>query len=266
MTLQTTPNSTQTEAAVSWLKPGTQQAMYNMAQSLAKAALVPASFKGKADDIYFVLMMAMELEIQPITALNSMYVVGGRPAMYTSLAIALANQRGPFSTPINWKSEGEGDNLKVMAHAKLKGSGDIAKAVVSMEMAKAEGWTKNKKYSTMPEHMLKYRAAIFLIRTTCPEVLNGLHTKEEIEDIELSESVDVTPSKDATTIKELNAPNKERDLNTLMEEVNQQVIRLYKDGKTENELQEYLGMKLADIKDLPLDQIEEIVGILAEVG
>jgi hypothetical protein len=51
-------------------------------------------------------------------------------------------------------------------------------------MAKAEGWsTKNgSKWKTMPDLMLRYRSATFLIRCTAPEIGLGLQTAEEIHD------------------------------------------------------------------------------------
>ena len=39
------------------------------------------------------------------------------------------------------------------------------------------------KWKTMPEQMLKYRAAAFFARTECPEVLMGFQTAEETEDV-----------------------------------------------------------------------------------
>jgi hypothetical protein len=52
-------------------------------------------------------------------------------------------------------------------------------------MAKDEGWlTKNgSKWRTMPELMLKYRAAAFFARTECPEALYGFQTSDEVEDV-----------------------------------------------------------------------------------
>ena len=52
-------------------------------------------------------------------------------------------------------------------------------------MAKAEGWlTKTgSKWQTMPELMLKYRAAAFFGRLYAPEVLMGMQTAEEVIDI-----------------------------------------------------------------------------------
>jgi hypothetical protein len=52
-------------------------------------------------------------------------------------------------------------------------------------MAKNEGWStkSGSKWKTMPELMLRYRAAAFLIRTTAPEIGLGLYTTDELKDI-----------------------------------------------------------------------------------
>jgi uncharacterized protein YbbK (DUF523 family) len=57
-------------------------------------------------------------------------------------------------------------------------------------MANKEGWTKKSgtKWLTMPNQMLRYRAAAFWQRVYCPEISMGLLTTEEAEDI----SVDTT--------------------------------------------------------------------------
>jgi hypothetical protein len=53
-------------------------------------------------------------------------------------------------------------------------------------MAKKEGWyTKSgSKWPTMPELMLRYRAAAFFGRLYCPEIMLGMPTSEEAFDID----------------------------------------------------------------------------------
>jgi hypothetical protein len=52
-------------------------------------------------------------------------------------------------------------------------------------MAKAEGWYNKtgSKWRTMPELMLRYRAATFLIRSVAPDIALGFPTTEEAIDI-----------------------------------------------------------------------------------
>lgn len=62
-------------------------------------------------------------------------------------------------------------------------------------MAKDEGWygKKGSKWQTLPELMLRYRAASFLISTTAPELLLGFQTSEEVID-----TIDVTATANGT--------------------------------------------------------------------
>ena len=52
-------------------------------------------------------------------------------------------------------------------------------------MAKLEGWStkEGSKWKTMPELMIRYRAAAFFGRQYCPDLLLGLMTTEEARDI-----------------------------------------------------------------------------------
>ena len=80
------------------------------------------------------------------------------------------------------------------ASATLADTGEVVETIVSMEMATAEGWTKNSKYKTMPDQMLIYRAATFLVRTYCPQVLLGLRTDVEVETMPELVEADVEPA------------------------------------------------------------------------
>lgn len=57
---------------------------------------------------------------------------------------------------------------------------------MTLRMAEMEQWKG--KWKSMPELMLKYRAAAFFIRTVAPEILFGLYTQEEAVDIAEAES------------------------------------------------------------------------------
>ena len=65
--------------------------------------------------------------------------------------------------------------------------------MVSIDMAKAEGWygKQGSKWKTMPEVMLRYRAASFFSRTYCPDLTGGFHSQEEAMDIAESKRADM---------------------------------------------------------------------------
>jgi hypothetical protein len=64
---------------------------------------------------------------------------------------------------------------------------------VTIAIAKKEGWysKSGSKWQTMPELMMRYRAATFLVRTTAPELTMGLPMQEEMEDIQPVKTVTI---------------------------------------------------------------------------
>lgn len=48
-------------------------------------------------------------------------------------------------------------------------------------------WENGSKWKTMPQLMLRYRAASFFSSLNCPELTMGIYTKEEIEDGDFKE-------------------------------------------------------------------------------
>ena len=51
-----------------------------------------------------------------------------------------------------------------------------------------DGWTKNEKYKSIPEIMLRNRSLAFLTRYQYPDILAGLPTAEELQDIQAATS------------------------------------------------------------------------------
>lgn len=187
--------------------PAAFEHTWRVAKAFSMSQMVPPHFQGKPENCMVALMMAEQLEINHLLALQNLTVIQGRPGFNAQFAIALANRRGPFKGPITWSSKGQGDALEVTAKAVIRDSGEPVSVTVSMEMARAEGWTKNPKYRSIPEQMLRYRSATWLIRLYCPEVLLGFGTSEEIEDTgKQVERVTVTETETrGNLVSELNA-------------------------------------------------------------
>lgn len=181
------------------LQKETFDQMYRMARLFASSDLVPAHYKGKEANCFIALSIAHRMREDPLTVMQNLYVVHGRPAWMTQYVIGRANLSGVFKGRITWQVEGSGDSLKVTAQATLAETGEQVKTSVDMKMAKAEGWLKNTKYQTMPEHMFKYRSAAFLIRLYAPEVMMGYQTHDEVETM-----VDVTPARNPSLIDNIN--------------------------------------------------------------
>jgi len=151
------------------MDPATFDHMWRVGKLLAASPLFPkhlreGSTESAAANGVLVMNMAHRLREDPLTVAQNIYFDGGKPGWSASYMIGKANQSGKFAEPIDWESDGAGDDLSVTAFVILAGSGARRSVTINMKMAKAEGWTTNKKYQTIPETMLKYRTATALIR------------------------------------------------------------------------------------------------------
>ncbi|KJK22095.1 hypothetical protein UB46_23550 [Burkholderiaceae bacterium 16] len=156
------------------------------------------------------LNMAQRMGADPLMVMQNLYIVEGRPSWSSQWIIAAVNGCGRFSplrfdikvlgkkvverVEIVWEN---GNRSNVTKKVEIIDKVAIAWAVeretkerlesppVTIEMAVKEGWyTKNgSKWQTMDEVMLRYRTASFFGKLYAPELLMGLQSVEEAQDI-----------------------------------------------------------------------------------
>lgn len=166
--------------------------MQREARVFANSPLIPEHLRKGGEhqaiaNCYIALKMARTMGEDPLVVLQNIHVVSGKAGFASQYMIARANASGVFKGRINWTVDRSNpQNLSVTAFATLADTGDRVEFTVDMAMAQAESWTKNPKYRTMPEVMLRYRSAAFLIRFYAPDVMLGYHTTEEVEDVAIS--------------------------------------------------------------------------------
>lgn len=155
-----------------------------VANLFAKCDLVPKHYQGSLPNCFIALQISVRMGIDPFMYMQNSYIVHGRPGIESKLMIALANKYGPFKSGIKFQYSGEGAKRSCTAWATLRDGGERIEQSCSMEIAKAEGWLSKpgSKWLTMPDLMLAYRSAAFLIRLYCPEVIMGLRTVEELHE------------------------------------------------------------------------------------
>lgn len=158
-----------------------------LAQRYANSTIVPAAYQRNPDNCFVAIELASRMGISPTLVMQYLYVVQGRPAWSGQGCIALINGSGQFS-PLEFVFTGEKGTGDYGCHAKARrlSTGEtIRGTTVTMQMVKDEGWLQKNgsKWKTMPEQMMKYRAASFFARTECPHVLMGFQTDDEIADV-----------------------------------------------------------------------------------
>lgn len=151
---------------------------------LSKSTMVPVHFQNNVGNCMIALNFAARAQLDPFMVMQSMYVVHGKPGLEGKLAIALLNKSKMFS-PLQYRFDGEGDNRSCTAYATRNSNGEVCEQTVTWKMVVAEGWNKggSSKWNTIPELMFQYRSASFFIKVHAPEILLGMQTKEELDDI-----------------------------------------------------------------------------------
>lgn len=154
-----------------------------VANAFSKSKILPELYQNDVASCFVALHMADRMQIDPFTFMQNSYVVKGKPAIEGKLMIAVLNARGGYIDGIEYEYSGKGDDYGCRAYGTLR-NGKVHEARVDMKLVKAEGWyEKNSKWKNMPDQMLAYRSAAFLLRKYRPELLMGLQTYEEVQDV-----------------------------------------------------------------------------------
>lgn len=186
-----------------------------IATMLADSSLVPEIYRAKPSNCLIALEMANRINASPLMVMQNLHVIQGRPSWSSPFIIASINTCGRF-TKLNFRKSGEGDEYGYEAYAKDKQSGEeLVGPKITWTVVKAEGWLAKpgSKWKTIPELMFQYRAAAFFGRLHAPDVLMGMQTVEEVQDVH---SVVVDQDPDADFIK---AEKEDKRLKSLIQEV-----------------------------------------------
>lgn len=186
-----------------------------LAKPLSESNFVPAAYKGNLGDCIIAVEIACRLQILPLTVMQNLCVVKGNPTWKAKFLIGCVNTCGRYTTldyrfsidgkvgQLTYKTWIKGpdgknteiqkpfehpdlDNLVCVAVATEKATGrELVSPPVSIRMAVGEGWYSKdgSKWPTMPELMLRYRAASYWVSTFAPEMAMGFRTTEEAQDI-----------------------------------------------------------------------------------
>lgn len=165
-----------------------------MAQMLSQSSLVPQNYQGKPQDCFIAIDIASRLGCSPIYVMQNLYVVKGKPswAGQACMAIIMASNRFTNVRLCYVGKPGQDDRGCYIKATRLCDGEEVTGTVVTLGMAKAEGWTSNSKWRNMSEQMLGYRAASFFARLHCPDALMGLQTDDEIVDVDASKKSTLT--------------------------------------------------------------------------
>lgn len=180
--------------------PANYEEVYKMAELICKTDMVPKDFKNNHANTVVAIQLGMEVGLYPMQALQNIAVINGRPCVWGDAQLALVRASGLME----WMKE-SGDNEYATCEVKRYGDPNIVSQTFRKNDAERAGlWGKSGPWKQYPKRMLQMRARSFALRDLFPDVLKGLHSREEAEDIIDIESTPVEEKKvhDITSSKE----------------------------------------------------------------
>ena len=161
-----------------------------MAKALSESTIVPQTYQKNPSNCLIAIEQAQRMNISPLMVMQNLYPIQGKPSWSSKFLIASINASRKFDMELQYDETKDIDGKPYSCVAwTMKNGRRIEGMEVNMQMAKDEGWLgKNgSKWKTMPQLMLRYRAASFFSSLNCPELTMGIYTKEEIEDNDFNE-------------------------------------------------------------------------------
>lgn len=174
-------------AKTMWNDTELMKASFQVANILAKTSAMPDRYKGKPGDCLILIDLSNRMGVTPIAIAQWSQVIKGNFTWAGQACKALIDGCGKYKeSRYEMFGSPDTDERGCVLTAIKRSTGEVVTGPeVTMKMAKDEGWydKPGSKWQTMPELMLRYRAAAFFARTECPEALMGFYSSEEMYDI-----------------------------------------------------------------------------------
>ncbi len=184
---------------VAAIVPSNFAEVVQIAGAIVRADMAPASYKGSVEKATVAIMAGMEVGLTPFAALQSIAVINGTPALFGDGLVALVRASGLLEDMQEGLDVAK-DGQPMLAWCKVKRKGEASwkeRELNWVECVKA-GWTRKQgPWSLTPGRMMTIRVRGWLFRDIFADVLKGLKSAEEVQDM-----VDVTHQGSATVATE----------------------------------------------------------------
>ena len=189
------------------LAPQTFAQWMQLAEMMAASSLVPKEFKNQPGDCLVAMQMGSAVGLNPFQAIQSIAVINSRPCMWGDAVLGIV-----WASGLCEDIEETDDRSIATCSVKRKGKPTPVVRRFSMENAKtAKVWLPGRDnnpgkwislsersgpWQSYPERMRQMRARSWALRDAFPDVLKGLHIREEVEDYgdEPGEPKNITPA------------------------------------------------------------------------
>lgn len=165
--------------------------IYRIAEIMATGkTTIPAHLRASPGDCMAVCLQAAQWEMNPFAVAQKTHLVNGTLGYEAQLVIAVINTRAPIKGRMKFEWEGEWTGVKgkeskdnglaVTCSATFQGDSEPTRHRVSMAQA---GVRNSPLWEHDPKMQLAYLCAKRWARLYCPDVILGVYTPDELEQI-----------------------------------------------------------------------------------
>jgi len=163
-----------------------------LSQQFSKSTFVPKEYQGKPANVLVAIQWGMELGVGTLQALQDIAVINGKPAMYGDALLGMV-RRDRRCLGVKEYLDGE-TAVCIITRLNPLGEKEEIKQTFSVDDAKRAGkWGTSGPWKQYPQRMLQMRARSWAIRDGFPDVIKGLITVEEAQDMPPIKTVPVQP-------------------------------------------------------------------------
>ncbi len=161
------------------------------ANLIAASDFIPVAYKGKPGNILAAWQMGAELGLKPLASLQNIAVINGRPSLWGDVMLGIIKAHHSCEFVHEDEADMSLENPIATCTSKRRGQPPVIRTFSMMEaqlagLVDAQGKGRGGNavpWTTYPKRMLSMRARGFSLRDTWPDLLRGLWTAEEAQDI-----------------------------------------------------------------------------------
>lgn len=194
------PGATVGTAAAIFSPEGMNQLVRFAELMAASKATVPQHLAGKPSDCLAVTMQAAQWGMNPFAVAQKTHVVNGTLGYEAQLVNAVVSSSNLLSTRLNYRWDGDwsrvngksdkSPSLTVTVSAVLKGEAEPRELTISMAQA---GVRNSPLWEQDPRQQLAYLCVKRWARLHAPDVLLGVYTPDELQEVMPRVERDITP-------------------------------------------------------------------------
>lgn len=167
-------------SAIIPLTPNTIDQADMLATRLSKSAIIPAPLRGKPADVLVILMTGSELGLSPMQALRGISVIEGKPVLDAALIVALIVKRRDICRYFRLV---ESTDTSATYETHREGAPEPVRLTYTIEQAQKAKLTGKDNWQKHPADMLRWRCSAKLGRAVYADLVLGLYTPDEGDEI-----------------------------------------------------------------------------------